>query len=263
MVDYALKTYNGNSEMVFSTGSSSGAMLTSVLACVYPDVFNAGACFSGVPCACFAGSPSSSPATADPTCANDAKGFSAQQWAQLAANADPGYSGSRTRMQIWHGTADTLVHYGNLWNQLEQWSTLENLSFSYNVSGNPTSQYTKIVYGDGTQLVGYSGAGVPHFVPTFEVPVLEFFGLIPNNSLPVSYTGTASAGISSVTSASTGGSTSTAPSSSPTTTTGSGTGNSGQAQKYGQCGGTDWKGPQSCVSGTTCTVINSYYSQCL
>ncbi|KZT42302.1 hypothetical protein SISSUDRAFT_1058665 [Sistotremastrum suecicum HHB10207 ss-3] len=33
--------------------------------------------------------------------------------------------------------------------------------------------------------------------------------------------------------------------------------------KYGQCGGTGWTGPTVCTTGTTCTVLNSFYSQCL
>ena len=37
----------------------------------------------------------------------------------------------------------------------------------------------------------------------------------------------------------------------------------GQAQEWGQCGGIGWTGPTTCVSGTVCTVLNSYYSQCL
>jgi len=32
---------------------------------------------------------------------------------------------------------------------------------------------------------------------------------------------------------------------------------------YGQCGGTGWTGPTKCASGTTCTVLNPFYSQCL
>ncbi|KAI0360862.1 hypothetical protein OH77DRAFT_1418893 [Trametes cingulata] len=36
-----------------------------------------------------------------------------------------------------------------------------------------------------------------------------------------------------------------------------------QAQEWGQCGGIGWTGATSCVSGTVCTVINPYYSQCL
>ena len=36
-----------------------------------------------------------------------------------------------------------------------------------------------------------------------------------------------------------------------------------QSQEWGQCGGIGWTGPTTCVSGTVCTVINAYYSQCL
>ena len=36
-----------------------------------------------------------------------------------------------------------------------------------------------------------------------------------------------------------------------------------QSQEWGQCGGIGWTGATTCVSGTVCTVINSYYSQCL
>lgn len=32
---------------------------------------------------------------------------------------------------------------------------------------------------------------------------------------------------------------------------------------YGQCGGIGWTGATACTSGSTCTVLNSYYSQCL
>ncbi|KAF2184985.1 carbohydrate-binding module family 1 protein [Zopfia rhizophila CBS 207.26] len=37
----------------------------------------------------------------------------------------------------------------------------------------------------------------------------------------------------------------------------------GTAAKYAQCGGQDWTGPTTCASGSTCTVLNPYYSQCL
>lgn len=37
----------------------------------------------------------------------------------------------------------------------------------------------------------------------------------------------------------------------------------GTIAKWNQCGGTGWTGSGSCVSGSTCTKINDYYSQCL
>lgn len=53
--------------------------------------------------------------------------------------------------------------------------------------------------------------------------------------------------------------TTTTTSSRTTTTSAAG----GVVQKYGQCGGLTYTGPTTCVSGTTCTKANDYYSQCL
>ncbi|KAF5327138.1 hypothetical protein D9619_004095 [Psilocybe cf. subviscida] len=36
-----------------------------------------------------------------------------------------------------------------------------------------------------------------------------------------------------------------------------------QSGPWGQCGGSDWPGPTTCVSGWTCTYSNPWYSQCL
>ncbi|KAA8907987.1 glycoside hydrolase [Sphaerosporella brunnea] len=44
----------------------------------------------------------------------------------------------------------------------------------------------------------------------------------------------------------------------PTTTSGG-----GSIPKYAQCGGQGWTGSGTCVSGTTCQVLNAFYSQCL
>ncbi|KAL5601061.1 hypothetical protein BROUX41_005890 [Berkeleyomyces rouxiae] len=35
------------------------------------------------------------------------------------------------------------------------------------------------------------------------------------------------------------------------------------ASAYAQCGGSSWKGATTCVTGYTCTEMNSYYSQCV
>jgi len=45
----------------------------------------------------------------------------------------------------------------------------------------------------------------------------------------------------------------------PVTTSTSAAGNIAQ---YGQCGGNGWTGTGTCVSGSTCVVLNAYYSQC-
>lgn len=44
---------------------------------------------------------------------------------------------------------------------------------------------------------------------------------------------------------------------------GSGSGSQAAQTKWGQCGGNGWTGPTACVSGSTCTKQNDWYSQCL
>jgi endoglucanase len=48
-----------------------------------------------------------------------------------------------------------------------------------------------------------------------------------------------------------------------TSTTSTTSSSGGTAPEYGQCGGVGWTGPTACASGTTCNVLNAYYSQCL
>ena len=46
-----------------------------------------------------------------------------------------------------------------------------------NQTNTPQSGYTKIIYGDGSKLVGISGQGVGHTVPVHENDDLAWFGL--------------------------------------------------------------------------------------
>ncbi|KAM0455723.1 hypothetical protein ACHAO4_003797 [Trichoderma viride] len=240
MVSYTLSKYNGDASKVFSVGSSSGAMMTPILMAAYPDVFAGGAGFSGVPAGCFENATSSTPSNPDQSCARAQKGFTAQQWGDIARAEYPGYTGQYPKMQVWEGTADTLVYIGNLQAQLDQWSNVMGLSFSHNETNTPQSGYTKIVYGDGTRLVGYSAAGVGHFVPFHETDVLNFFNLLGGTST----------------------SSSTQPSG-PTSTTGGGGGPSCTAAHWAQCGGIGYGGCTVCASPYSCQVSNAYYSQCL
>jgi acetylxylan esterase len=55
MVSYAIANYGVDASKVYVTGTSSGAMMTNVMAGSYPDLFQATSIYSGVPFACFAG----------------------------------------------------------------------------------------------------------------------------------------------------------------------------------------------------------------
>ncbi len=78
--------------------------------------------------------------------------------------------------------ADNVVSYGYLANQLDQWGNVLGVNFAKNVTNDPEKGYTKMVYGDGTKVVGYSAQGVGHMVPFHEERVLQFWGLLPASS---------------------------------------------------------------------------------
>ncbi|KAF8898537.1 hypothetical protein BD779DRAFT_1666368 [Infundibulicybe gibba] len=68
---------------------------------------------------------------------------------------------------------------------------------------------------------------------------------------------------SSTTSSSTTVKTSSTTSKTSTTVTSSPPTSTGVSGAYGQCGGTGWTGPTTCVAGFTCTFSNPFYSQCV
>jgi len=179
MVNYTLSKYSGDPAKVFVMGSSSGAMMTNVLAASYPDVFEAGSAYSGTPHACFFGSTSPpTPFGSNQTCAQGQVKHTDQEWGNFVRNSYPGYAGRRPRMQIWHGLADTLVRPQCAIDALKQWSNVLEIPFAKNNTGVPSSAYTQQIYGDGTKLQGYFGQGVGHTAPVNEVLMLRFFGLV-------------------------------------------------------------------------------------
>jgi len=172
MIRYTISKHNADPKRVFVTGTSSGAMMTEVLAGAYPDLFTAGAAFAGVPYGCFAG-----PGMWNSDCAQGHVIQSAQQWGDKVHAGYKGYTGARPRLQLWHGTADTTLYYQNFVEANKQWSNVLGVSFSKNVTNSPIQEYTEIVYGDGTKLVTYSAKGVSHNIPVRENDVLAWFGL--------------------------------------------------------------------------------------
>jgi acetylxylan esterase len=103
MVAYAVANYGADPDRVFATGTSSGAMMTNVLAGAYPDIIKAGSAYSGVPDGCFyvAGA---TPATNPPGWNNQCSGGTliktAQQWGDQVRGYYPGYNGSYPKMAM-------------------------------------------------------------------------------------------------------------------------------------------------------------------
>lgn len=104
MVSYAVENYGGDASRVFATGSSSGAMMTNVLAGAYPDVIKAGSVYSGVPDGCFyvAGTvPGQQTPGWNSQCADGQSIETAAQWGALAKSYYPGYTGSYPKMLMY------------------------------------------------------------------------------------------------------------------------------------------------------------------
>jgi poly(hydroxyalkanoate) depolymerase family esterase len=120
MVKYALSQYKGNENRVYSTGDSSGAMMTELLMAVYPDIFKAGVGFAGVPAGC------SNVFDGSGLCGLSAQ--TAQQWGQRVRDMYPGYSGHRPRLQLFHGDADGTITYKNLAEAIKEWTNVLALS---------------------------------------------------------------------------------------------------------------------------------------
>ncbi|KAI8815130.1 acetyl xylan esterase [Cladochytrium replicatum] len=264
MVKYAWSKYGSDASRTFVTGTSSGAMMTQAMMGTYPDMFVAGAEFAGVPFACFATTGGS---LWNSQCAQGQRIYSASVWGDYVRNAYPGYSGKYPRFMAWHGTADETINYNNFGESVKQWTNVHGISQTATKTDKPTSAWTRSFYGSPDasgqySVVAISESGVGHggvLANGMLKYVVDFFGIpsLSNGGGPTTTTTTRASTTSTARPPTTSTTTTTKPQTSPT----NGTGNC--SAKWGQCGGIGWAGPTCCVSGTTCTKSNDYYSQCL
>jgi poly(hydroxyalkanoate) depolymerase family esterase len=127
MVKYAVDHKGGNADRVYSTGDSSGGMMTELLLAVYPDVFKAGAAFAGMPAGCRGSNESGSGGGYSGACAGGSVTHTAQEWGDLARSMDPGYTGHRPRVQLFHGDADGTINYKNFTEAIKEWTNVLGL----------------------------------------------------------------------------------------------------------------------------------------
>ena len=154
MVKYTINTYQANSNRVYVTGTSCGGEMTEALLAVYPDIFKAGASFSGQ----VVGG-AWTPIT-----------HTAQEWGNIARACYPGYSGPRPRVQLWHGTADGIIDYSNQVEAIMQWGNVLGLSTNPTTTATViipgiTNQWTHQVWKDAsgaTRLDAWSEINGPH-----------------------------------------------------------------------------------------------------
>ena len=169
-------------------------MMSELLLALYPDIYKAAAVFAGVPAGC------SNVFDGSGLCGLPRQ--TAQQWGDRVRAMDPGYSGHRPRVQLFHGDADLLVAYGNLAEAVKEWTNILGLSpdptstdNSLTLGANPSHAATRqswksscgytvldtfTEHKDPGKVAGAAGAGGDHgpsdtlFVSRY---VLPFLGL--------------------------------------------------------------------------------------
>ncbi|MFF5056967.1 PHB depolymerase family esterase [Micromonospora sp. NPDC000663] len=180
MIRYAQQQYGADADRVYATGSSSGGMMTNHMLALYPDVFKAGAAFMGVPFNCFANAADYPPGSSQ--CTGGSMNRTPQQWGDAVRQAYPGYTGPRPRVQLWHGTNDTLVPYSLLQETIEQWTNVFGLSQTPTSTDTPQANWNRRRYADSSgtvQVEAYSIQGAGHSLPAsgMAAAAVAFFGL--------------------------------------------------------------------------------------
>jgi acetylxylan esterase len=133
MVKYAIANKSANANRVYVMGASSGAMVTQALLGVYPDVFKGGAEFAGVPAGCW--SVNNPDGQWSSPCASGQVLKTPMEWGDAVRNMFPGYTGFRPRIQLWHGSADSIINYANYTEAVEQWTNVLGLPTAPTMSG--------------------------------------------------------------------------------------------------------------------------------
>ncbi len=257
MVSYVQRSYNVDSTRIFVTGVSSGAMMTQVLLGLYPDVFKAGAAFAGVPFGCFATTDGS---TWNSNCANGTISRTPQQWGDLVRNAYPGYTGSRPRVQLWHGTADTTLRYANFNESIKQWTNVHGISQTPLLTDTPQSGATRTRYGSTggqAQVEAISLNGTGHNLPVNAAEAIRFFGLT------TALTSSVASSRASVASSSRPASSTPASSRAASSTPATGSVCNWWGTRYPLCvttqSGWGWENNRSCISRSTCATQPAPY----
>ncbi|SPO31158.1 related to acetylxylan esterase [Ustilago trichophora] len=177
MVKYAKTKYGCSDHRVYVVGHSSGAMLTQALGATYPDVFLAGAAYSGVPAGCFHTDVAQG-ASWNATCSGGHLDESPAYWKEQARQMYPGFTGPPPMMMLVHGKQDQVISFNDHREAVKQWTSLHNLNpdqptKKYKLDSQPN--YEVSMY--GSSVMAIAADGVTHDNPAKVDLTCQFFGL--------------------------------------------------------------------------------------
>jgi feruloyl esterase len=157
MVDYAVGNYGVNAGRVYVTGLSAGGAMTAVMLATYPDVFAGGAIMAGLPYRC------ATSTTSAYGCMNPGVDKTPAAWGDLVRAAYSGYSGTRPRVAIWHGTSDTTVAPANATELRDQWTNVLGVAQTPTSTSSLPGGTSLANYGDKVKV--YLISGMTHATP--------------------------------------------------------------------------------------------------
>ena len=190
MISYMKNNFNIDTSKIYVSGLSAGGAMASIMLACYPDVFDKGAVFSGVP---YTNVSSVLQANSQMQGLNN---LSASQWGNLALSAFPAYNSSRPELMLFHGTADAVVHPMNQQEQIEQWTfvhqtdTIPELVQS-NFGGNPFVQASFFYDAAGNEVVRSCKInGFGHAVPLDMGSCFQQCGQSSSFAIDINFSGT-------------------------------------------------------------------------
>ncbi|KAK8185183.1 acetyl xylan esterase [Phyllosticta capitalensis] len=178
-IKYAIDKYRVDKNKVFVLGSSSGAMMTNVLAATYPELISACTVYSGVPAGCFR-SDSEKVDEWSQACAKGQITKSPSGWAASAKTMDAGATtdSKRPRMKILHGADDAILNPSNFQEEVKQWCGVfgyEDDKPKSRKQQTPQQGWTTTSYGEKLESVFADKTG--HTVPCRGEDDMKWFGL--------------------------------------------------------------------------------------
>jgi poly(hydroxyalkanoate) depolymerase family esterase len=177
MVAYVVTKNHADPTRVFAAGASSGACMTQALLAAYPEVFAGGSVLAGVPAGAWTGGN---------TYAWSTPSKSAAEWGDIVRKASPSFTGTRPRIQLWHGTGDTTLTYSqNFPAEVLQWTNVLGVGDSNSMTSSwkgPQDTWARISYKNagGTLVMETNVAqNAPHDLSGRGLwpEVVRFFGL--------------------------------------------------------------------------------------
>ncbi len=159
MIDYMHTTHGTDNSKVFIAGFSAGGAFVPVMLATWPDRFAAASIMEGIPFKC------ATSVNGAYSCQSPGVNKAPTEWGDLV-RATHNYSGARPRVQIWHGTSDTIVVPVNQTELVEQWTNVFGTDTTADETEMIGSVATRTAYKMGSQVVveSYTVNGMSHAI---------------------------------------------------------------------------------------------------